>query len=161
MSPIKVHLLSDPDRRCLWSRSRGFSLIELLVCVSILGIVSSLAAPSLGAMYQNYQMKAVARQLVTDLQLARMRAISQKLDYKVTFDGANNRYRVMQGATVIFTRNISDYSRGVSLADNFTNDLVIFSPTGLASGTGTTTFSASGLTSTRVMVTPVGGVYVQ
>ena len=112
-------------------------------------------------MYQNYQMQAVARQLVTDLQLARMRAISQKLDYKVTFDGANNRYRVLQGATVIFTRNISDSSRGVSLADNFTNDMVIFSPTGLASGTGTTTFSASGLTSTRVTVTPVGGIYVQ
>ena len=112
-------------------------------------------------MYQNYQMQAVARQLVTDVQFARMRAVAQKVNYQVAFDVLNNRYTVSTGATVIFTRNISDYSRGVSFADNFTNDTVIFSATGLASGTGTTTFSASGLTSTRVTVTPVGGVYVQ
>ena len=112
-------------------------------------------------MYQNYQMQAVARQLVTDLQFARMKAVAQKLDYNVTFDGTNNRYSVMQGAAIIFTRNIADYSRGVSIADNFTNDTVTFSSTGQASGSGTATFSATGLTATRVTVTPVGGVYVQ
>lgn len=148
------------NRNGLSSRSPGFSLVELLVCVCVVGILASLAAPYLGAMYQNYQMQAVARQLVTDLQLARMKAVAQKVDYKATFDGTNNRYSILKGATLILTRKLSDYSNGVTLADNFTNDTVTFSPTGQASGTGITTFTASGST-TRVTVTPVGGVYVK
>ena len=149
-------------------------MVELLVSLCVLGILASLAAPYLGTMLQNYQLQASARQLVTDLQLAKMRAVSQKVEYEVTFDGANNRYTINMGNSSLgstvwtilgISRSLSDannpyYSRGVTLADNFGNDRVIFSPIGQASGTGTTTFTASG-NSTKVTVTLAGGIYVQ
>ena len=125
-----------------------------------MGILSSLAAPYLGTMLQNYQVQAAARQLVTDLQFAKMRAVAQKVNYQVDFDAPNDSYTVSTGAVTIFTRNLSDYSRGVTLTENFAGDTVIFLPIGQASATGTATFTASG-NSTKVTVTLAGGVYVQ
>jgi Tfp pilus assembly protein FimT len=117
-------------------------------------------------MFQNYQLQTTARQLVTDLQFAKMRAVAQKVDYQIIFDRTNSSYTIKMGAaTVGISRNLADpsnpyYSRGVTLADNFANDKVIFSPVGQASGPGTTTFAASGNTM-RVTVTLAGGIYVQ
>lgn len=149
-------------------------MVELLVALCVLGILASLTAPYLGAMLQNYQLQASARQLVTDLQSAKMRAVAQKVEYQVAFDWANNRYNINMGnsplGSTVWTqtgilRSLSDptspyYSRGVALTENFANDAVVFSPIGQASGTGTTTFTASGY-STKVTVTLAGGIYVQ
>jgi len=160
MLPTKVSGQALPKPRQAAFASGGFSLVELLVCICVMGFLTSMAAPYLGAVLQNYQAQAAARQLVTDLQLARMKAVAQKTNYSVTFDSANKRYTVSMGVTPVFTRNLSDYSQSLTLTDNFTNDKVTFTPVGQASQAGTTTLTASGST-TRVAVTPVGGVYVQ
>ena len=121
-----------------------------------MGIVASLAAPYLGTMFQNYQLQAAARQLVTDLQFAKMRAVAQKVDYQVAFDATNNRYSINMGNSSLgsttwtltgISRNLSDstspyYAKGVTFTENFAGDAVVFSPIGQASATGTTTFSS-------------------
>jgi prepilin-type N-terminal cleavage/methylation domain-containing protein len=176
MSRTDAHLTSGLHRGGLFLRSSGFSLVELLVSLCILGILASLAAPSLGTMLQNYQLQSTARQLVTDLQYAKMYAVSQKVECEVAFDGPNKLYSIKKGTlslgtppgafTVIgLSRKLSDpnnpyYSRGVTFTENFGNDSVVFSPIGQASATGTTTFTASGY-STKVTVTLAGGIYVQ
>ena len=48
-------------------------------------------------MYQNYQLQTTARQLVTDLQAAKMSAVAQKIEYQVAFDGTNKRYSINMG----------------------------------------------------------------
>ena len=174
MSQTDARPPSRHNRSSRSLRPRGFSLVELLVCICVLGSVASLAAPYLGTMLQNYHLQASARQLVTDLQLAKMKAVAQKVQYLVAFDTANNRYSISMGnssfGSTTWTqmgifRSLSDptnpyYSRGVTLADNFASGTVIFSPTGQASGTGVSTLTASGYTKT-VTVTLAGGIYAQ
>ena len=55
----------------------GFTLIELLVTVSILGILMSLAVPSLNDALMNVRLTGQANDLLTDLALARSEAVKR------------------------------------------------------------------------------------
>jgi prepilin-type N-terminal cleavage/methylation domain-containing protein len=72
-------------------RSAGFSLIELLIVIAVLGILAGLvlarSAPSLFD-----QLRAAAQVLRTDLAYARSLAVANNSSYRITFDTAGNRY---------------------------------------------------------------------
>jgi prepilin-type N-terminal cleavage/methylation domain-containing protein len=128
----------------------GFSLIEVLIVMVILGITSALAAPNIGRWFEDYRLKTVARQLTSDLQFVRMKAVSEKVQYRVCFEGGNTRYRLEKGdsasasvvwAQVGISRSFSDaanpyYAEGVWIDDTFSGHSVAFSPTGFASQAG-------------------------
>lgn len=67
---------------------QGFTLIELMFVVVILGIAVSLVAPSFRRMIEAQRVKSINSQLVTDLQLARSEAASRNIITRVTF-GSN------------------------------------------------------------------------
>ncbi|MCV6625074.1 MAG: GspH/FimT family pseudopilin [Cellvibrionaceae bacterium] len=60
------------------SRSRGLSLLELLLAFSILAIISTLAAPGLQQLYQRAMARHSSNQLVNALQLARATAVNYR-----------------------------------------------------------------------------------
>ena len=57
------------------SRSRGFTIVELLVTVTVLGIVLMLGLPNMSAWLQNTQIRSSAEAMVSGLQLARTEAL--------------------------------------------------------------------------------------
>jgi prepilin-type N-terminal cleavage/methylation domain-containing protein len=136
------------------------TLIELLIVMIILGIAAALAAPNASRWIESYTVKKAGRQLVSDLQLAKMRAVSQDLQYRVSFDPTNKSYRIEQGnasagsttwTQIGVTRALSDeqnpyYAKGVALTTNFTNNVVIFSATGAATPAGTATLTTTNYT---------------
>jgi prepilin-type N-terminal cleavage/methylation domain-containing protein len=63
----------------------GFTLIELLATIGIAGILMGIAVPRFYAVLPGIRLASAARQVATDLQLARMRAISQHANQAVTF----------------------------------------------------------------------------
>ena len=154
-------------------RVGGFTLLELLISLCILAILASLAIPNLNLMLENYRLKTTSRQLVTDLQLAKMKAVGSKVEYRVTFDAANNRYSIDQGNSFLNStawtqtgvyRNFSDatnpyYAKGITFNDGFTGHQVIFSPMGQASQTASVTFSTPHYTK-NVAVTFTGRIWV-
>ena len=153
-----------PDR----VRCRGLTMIELLVVVVILGIAAAIAAPNLSTWMESYTVRKAGRQLVSDLQLAKMRSVSQGLQHRITFDTANKSYIIERGnassgstvwAQVDVVRALSTeqnpyHAKGVTLATNFTNNAVLFSPLGTASPAGTVTLTTANYTrNVRVILT--------
>jgi type IV fimbrial biogenesis protein FimT len=56
-------------------RARGFTLVELLVAITLLGILLALAAPSFATFLRNNQVRAVANGLQDGLRLAQVEAV--------------------------------------------------------------------------------------
>ncbi len=61
----------------MMSDQKGFSLIELLVVIGIVGIITSIAIPAFDTMIQRNRLKAALQSVQDDLQLARTQAIKQ------------------------------------------------------------------------------------
>jgi prepilin-type N-terminal cleavage/methylation domain-containing protein len=120
--------------------SQGLTLIEVLVAVVILGIAAAIAAPNVSYWMENYTIRTAGRQLVSDLQLAKMKAISQGVQHRVSFDVAGKSYIIEKGDSssgsttwvqVDSTRALASeqnpyYAKGVSIATNLASDRVIF-----------------------------------
>jgi prepilin-type N-terminal cleavage/methylation domain-containing protein len=74
-------------------KPRGFTLIEILMVVVILGIMSAVILPQLGTR-DDLKVASAARTLMADLLYAQSRAVAmQKMQY-VIFDTANKKYDV-------------------------------------------------------------------
>ena len=77
---------------------RGFTLLELIFCIAILGILTAIGIPSYMDYLPRYRANGAIRRLFTELQYAKMKAIADNNDYVVTFDTANNRYNIYNDA---------------------------------------------------------------
>ncbi len=147
-------------------RNTGFSTIELLIVVSILLIFAGVALPGFVQFIPKHRSSGAARQLFTDLQLIKMRAISENNDYVMTFDTSANTYSIYDDDNNDFATagaETSELVRTVDLQASFdqiafgfvsdqtdpegvaitapvtftgTPPSVIFRPTGLASQSG-------------------------
>lgn len=58
------------------SRQAGFSLIEVLIAVAIIGIAAAIAMPNFTRMFIDYQARATASEITRHLVLARTRAMT-------------------------------------------------------------------------------------
>ena len=66
-----------PHRLRTLITTQGFTLVELLVCLSVLGIMASFAMPSWQRLQERSRVEATRDQLINDLQAARVRALQR------------------------------------------------------------------------------------
>lgn len=69
-------------------RTGGFTLLELMVVIALVGIVLMVAAPSFSAFITTQRLKAVNAGLVTDIQYARSEAASRGRQVFMQFRGS-------------------------------------------------------------------------
>lgn len=75
----------------------GFSLVELLMVVALVGIVSVIGLPLLGQISGTIQLGEAARQLERELQSARITAVSANQPMRVMFNcPAAQQYRMVE-----------------------------------------------------------------
>ncbi|MCW5199375.1 prepilin-type N-terminal cleavage/methylation domain-containing protein, partial [Desulfobulbus sp. F1] len=70
----------------------GFSFVELMVVIALIGMLSAIALPSLLGSLSEKRLKNAARNLYSDMQRARLQAVKKNKKLFVRFsDGAGNK----------------------------------------------------------------------
>lgn len=161
--------LRSQDERGPCGRSRGFTIVELLIVVVILSIVALTAIPMMSSA-ASIQARSAANLIAADIEYARSMAISRGQNYSVVFNKDTESYKIVdQSGAVIqhpvkkgFTyvvdfRTESRLSR-VNIANAVfgTDQTVVFDCLGSPDSGGTVNLQAGGI-STTITVEPVTG----
>lgn len=121
------------------NRTSGFSMVELLVVITVIGIMATMAAPPLLEWTRSLKYRAVARTLISEMREARSRAVvtnrEQEILVDVTGDGA------VSFGGISYSMPINGYAL---LQGNYANNSSTWAPpTGLGDGKRTLTSDMS------------------
>jgi type IV fimbrial biogenesis protein FimT len=75
-------------------RNAGFTLLELMMVVAIIGIGAAVTGFSIRGMLPDLRLKAAVRDMMSDMNAARLRAIRENSRVVMGFDTAANSYTV-------------------------------------------------------------------
>lgn len=73
-------------------KKAGFTLVELMIVFMLIGIVAGIAIPALQQYSIDANLKSAVRNLKSDMELSKLRAIRENSRVVMTFDTGNNSY---------------------------------------------------------------------
>lgn len=82
-------------------RQRGFTLLELIVVMALIGLMSAIALPEFIAWRTQARYNDAAQEIAATLREARSQALSRNLQHRVEFDVDNRQYRITAGDRAI------------------------------------------------------------
>jgi prepilin-type N-terminal cleavage/methylation domain-containing protein len=77
-------------------QERGFTFLELVIVVLLLGIITMVALPAMNDFFTEETINAAADAVATAIYYARTTAITTSADHGVVFDAASNSFQVMR-----------------------------------------------------------------
>ncbi|MBW2615744.1 MAG: GspH/FimT family protein [Deltaproteobacteria bacterium] len=179
---MRISLVED-------NRESGFTIMEVIVVIAIIGIMTAIAIPSFSTWLPNYRLRNAARDLYSNFQKAKITAIKNNTNCTVIFEptaGSAYDYRVFIDADkdleydageevitdVLWSRYESvnfdtSQDNGVNFANNDDGKPAIaFRPNGLtesnsgAFGAGTVFLINTRNKTTSVIVSPAGNIRI-
>ena len=148
-------------------REAGFSLIELIVVIAMIGILAVLGTPMMISYWRTSTTTAAASELAASLNRARQLAIASNQNYCADVSGSNLRYRSNTttgcGGGAVWTGTGTRADGTVPLGNNVTvaGGPVVFTSLGAAALAGTFTVTNPNGGTRNVVVAASGRVSVQ
>jgi prepilin-type N-terminal cleavage/methylation domain-containing protein len=138
---------------------KGVTLIELIVVMVIIAIGAALFVPNIGGFLPSYRLRSGARNIVSTMRTAQMKAVSTNMTYRVSFTTTTYilQYEnppgtwVNEGNTKTLPTGISISAVNLSSGNN-----AIFNPNSTSSSGSLTLKNKRGTTS-RLLLTPSTG----
>ncbi len=137
-------------------RRRGFTLVELMITIAVIGILGLVVTPGILTYIPQYRVNRAAKALATEMNLTRMRAIAKNRIYYVVFAaGSDQTVKVYEESTNDTSWSTSDtLVKTIALATEFPNVRLDYnSVTGLG---GTSLTSAVTFPNDRAVFLPNG-----
>ncbi|MCU0597649.1 MAG: type II secretion system GspH family protein [Desulfobacterales bacterium] len=120
-------------------RISGFTVIELIVVMAIIGILLAVSTPNMIRWRQDHQLNRATRDIQATIQNLRIRAMKEKSSVEIVFDAVTNEYE-----TRIYTRGVAGgrakvikypLPPGIRISRiTFRNSLLRFNSRGLTAG---------------------------
>lgn len=142
--------------RSMITNKAGFTVAELMTTVAVMGIMAAIAMPMLRGTLPGLRLSDAARQVATDLQQIRMKAIAQNIPYQISFSTSTYVLQKCSGACTDDSGNIV-LPEGITVTASATPQ---FQPRGTAAASATITLS-NGSAQKWVCVKTVGRVSIQ
>ena len=153
--------------------SFGFTLLEVMIVVALLGIVLAIAVPSINSTLDEMKLDSAAQEIVTAIHYAQSLAIKEGVAYGVEFFPGTDSFRCYQKATDLTIYNPLDkkpyvvdfagegHLQGVGLSTTFGNNEVEFNSLGESSVGGSIILGYAGFQKTINVSAVIGKVSVQ
>ena len=154
-------------------RERGFTLIEVLLVVAIIGILALVSYPSIKNSMETRGLENEAREILTTLQQAKFQAVKLKLNHRVSFDDSLGYWVYFIEREVSYNNWVEDpghirksIPNKLTVTINLSSQFIVFSPLGFVLNYSTTQHDISlqspdiqrqGQPSTRTIVIYAGG----
>ena len=136
----------------------GFTLIEILIALTIMGIVLMIVVPVFNSVLSTLMLNSAANQLAADIRLQQQRAISGDTDavtYYILFDPEQEIYYLSAGVNTLKTVTLP---AGVDLlGTNFSNNRLAFNLKGIPLPGGHVTLQQSRSRNRYVIISSVIG----
>lgn len=105
---------------------RGFSIVELITAVALIGIVAAIALPRWMSLSPIYSLNNSVRQIQSELHSIKMRAAAEGVPFHMAYSQGATAYTIKRAAQAVTTKPIAE---GTTIEKD---GLISFSPQGTA-----------------------------
>lgn len=151
-------------------KNNGFTLIELIIVIGILGIVATIALPNFNHYLHNANLKTAGRDLAGDIFNTKQAAAAQALYYEIRFNVGGNNYSIVQCGrnpgdpcnTTVATKSLESVASYIRIdALTYPGSKIGFQPRGTTAPSGSVTLKNDKESTILITTSIMGKVSVE
>ena len=112
-SQMLKQVQDDRGKIGIYMSPKGFTFLEVIVVLAIIGILSVLAVSDISAFTGRLRLETTARNISTDLREIKMKAVLDRSNYTIYFDTINKLYELPGRRTLLPSEVRFGFSSGV------------------------------------------------